>query len=352
MARPDRSAEIDAALLKVVAEHPHDLVGVVAAQLGLSRSRIGIQVRKLVADGYVRKAGTTRPSYSLGRNRGFGHRYLRKGLTEDAVWFGDLLPLLNKLPRNILDIAYHGVTEMVNNTIDHSVATHVLVRMDLRNDRLVLEVADDGVGIFRKISQALDLPDQRLALLELSKGKFTTDPTRHSGEGIFFTSRMFDNFQIISGDLVFEHDEDKEDDLLVDIQDAPRNGTAVSMAIDTASERTGAQVFDQYSSGPDDYAFARTVVPVRLVQIGDENLISRSQAKRLLQRVDRFRHVVLDFEGIHAIGQAFADEVFRVFANAHPAIELVPEHATPAVQQMIRRAQVARDEGHGQLPLL
>ena len=38
--------------------------------------------------------------------------------------------------------------------------------------------------------------DKRQALFELSKGKFTTDPSRHSGEGVFFTSRMFDDFEI------------------------------------------------------------------------------------------------------------------------------------------------------------
>ena len=55
----------------------------------------------------------------------------------------------------------------------------------------------------------------------------------------------------------------------------------------------------------DDYSFAKTVVPVRLAKIGDENLVSRSQAKRLLQRVDRFRCVVLDFDQVGSIGQAF-----------------------------------------------
>ncbi len=77
-----------------------------------------------------------------------------------------------------------------------------------------------------------------------------------------------------------------------------------------------------------------------------EDLITRSQAKRLMQRVERFRTVVLDFAGVTSIGQAFADEVFRVFANAHPDVELVPVHAVPQVQQMIRRAEVARDEGN------
>lgn len=350
MARPTRSPEIDTALLQAVSSHPHDLVGMVAAQLGLSTARVGIQVRALVAGGYLDKAGTTRPTYTLGVNRRFDRRYRREGLAEDTVWFEQLLPLLRDLPRNILDIAHHGVTEMVNNAVDHSDATQITVRMDRRDGLLRFEVADDGVGIFRKITRALDLPDERLALLELSKGKLTTDPRRHSGEGIFFTSRMFDSFRIASGGLVFDHDADLEKDLLDDADEA--GGTRVEMQIAADSARTAKAIIDQYSSGPEDYSFAKTVVPVRLAKVGDENLVSRSQAKRLLQRVDRFRCVVLDFAEVASIGQAFADEIFRVFANEHPEVELVPVHAAADVQQMIRRAEVLRDEQGGQLPLL
>ena len=350
MARPNRSAEIEDALLQAVAAHPHDLVGMVAAQLGLSGARVGIQVRALVAGGYLDKAGSTRPTYTLGRNRRIERRYRRHALSEDKVWFDQLMPLLRDLPRNILDIAHHGVTEMVNNAVDHSDAVHVTVRMDLRDSRLWFEVADDGIGIFRKITRALDLPDERLALLELSKGKLTTDPRRHSGEGIFFTSRMFDGFRIASEGLVFDHDADWDDDLLVDGDAAV--GTRVEMEIATDSTRTAKSVIDEYSSGPDDYSFAKTIVPVRLAKVGDENLVSRSQAKRLLQRVDRFRCVVLDFAEVEGIGQAFADEIFRVFANEHPEVQLIAAHAVPEVQQMIRRAEVLRDEQGGQLPLL
>jgi anti-sigma regulatory factor (Ser/Thr protein kinase) len=350
MARPNRSAEIDAALLQAVVAHPRDLVGMVAAQLGLSGARISTQVRGLVADGYLRKLGSTRPSYSLGPNRRFQQVYPRVNLAEDRVWLGDLLPLLDRLPRNVLDIAHHGVTEMVNNAVDHSEALHVMVRMDLRDGQLGFEVADHGVGIFRKITRALDLPDERLALLELAKGKLTTDPRRHSGEGIFFTSRMFDMYRIESGALVFDHGAKYDLDLLDDTEEV--KGTRVVMQIATDSPRRLESVFDAYSSGPDDYAFAKTVVPVRLAKVGDENLISRSQAKRLLQRVDRFRCVVLDFSEVSGIGQAFADEIFRVFANAHPKVELLAVNAVAEVQQMIRRAEVLRDQQGGQLPLL
>lgn len=353
MARPDRAPEIEAALLRAVGEHPHDLVRMVAAQLGLSRQRVAQVVQGLVAGGYLDKAGTTRPTYALGAKRRFRRTYPRGSLDEHVVWFDQLLPMLGELPANVREIAGYGVTEMVNNAVDHSDAAHVTVLMDFDGERLALAVLDDGIGIFRKISRALDLTDERLALLELAKGKLSTDPARHSGEGIFFTSRMFDRFQLRSGRLVFDHDERFGDDLLDEFSErTPDHGTGVFMEIEVSSRKRMREVFDAFSSGPDDHAFAKTIVPMRLARIGDENLISRSQAKRVLQRVDRFRTVVFDFEGVASIGQAFADEIFRVFANAHPEVELIPIHAASEVQQMIRRAEVLRDEQGGQLPLL
>jgi hypothetical protein len=81
----------------------------------------------------------------------------------------------------------------------------------------------------------------------------------------------------------------------------------------------------------------------------------RSQTKRLMRRVERFRTVVLDFAGVTSIGQSFTDEVFRVFANAPPDVELVRMHATPAVQQAddpprtggAGRRQIAHDDRCG-----
>lgn len=346
-----RAPAIDAALLAAVGTHPRDLTRTVAEKMGVSRQAVAARVRTLVDAGYLARSGTTRPTYVRGARREESFRHALEGLAEDRVWRDEVAPMLQGLPANLLDIAHHGLTEMVNNAIDHSEGRRLRVVARRDTQRVSLWVIDDGIGIFRKIARALNLPDERLALLELSKGKFTTDPRRHTGEGVFFTSRMFDNFQILSGDLAFEHDSAEEDDLLYDVE-APRfrHGTAVFMSIGLLSERTAKQVFDEYSSGPDDYDFARTVVPVRLAKIGDENLVSRSQAKRLMQRVDKFRCVVLDFEGVGMIGQAFADEVFRVFVNAHPHVELGVMHAVPEVQQMIRRAEVARDNGHGRLP--
>jgi len=60
-------------------------------------------------------------------------------------------------------------------------------------------------------------------------------------------------------------------------------------------------------------------------------LISRAEAKRTLPRFAGFEEVELDFDGVVAIGQAFADELFRVFVAAHPNIRITPVNTGPAV---------------------
>ena len=131
---------------------------------------------------------------------------------------------------------------------------------------------------------------------------------------------------------------DRDEDWILERPEST-DGTTVFMKLSNHSARTDKQVFDQYSSG-DDYGFTKTVVPVRLAQYGDDRLISRSQAKRLLARIDRFRSVLFDFKAVEIIGQSFADEIFRVFAQGHPDIEIIPINATPQVQQMINAAKV------------
>jgi uncharacterized protein (DUF1330 family) len=101
------------------------------------------------------------------------------------------------------------------------------------------------------------------------------------------------------------------------------------------------EVFDEYAE-PDEYTFSKTVVPVRLARMGAESLVSRSQAQRLLARVDRFKVVLFDFKDVDTVGQAFADEIFRVYANAHPEVELIPVRASTQVQQMVARATAVR----------
>ncbi|MBP7276933.1 MAG: STAS-like domain-containing protein [Succinivibrio sp.] len=71
-------------------------------------------------------------------------------------------------------------------------------------------------------------------------------------------------------------------------------------------------------------------------------MISRSQAKRLLARFDKFKYAVLDFSGIDDIGQVFADEIFRVFVNSHPEIEISYIEANKSIKNMIEHVSANR----------
>ena len=153
----------------------------------------------------------------------------------------------------------------------------------------------------------------------------------------FFTSRMFDKFSILSGGVFLSHNYGNDEDWILENQEN-HNGTWISMKLKDNTSRTTKELFGKFTSG-DNFGFTKTVVPVRLAQYGNEKLVSRSQAKRLLERIDRFKIVIFDFNEVESIGQAFADEVFRVFANQHLHIEIMPINANDTVMQMIQRTR-------------
>jgi len=342
-----RGEDVRTFIIENVGKHAREIGAITAIHFGISRQAVNKQVQKLVAEGALLSMGNTRDkSYRLATLFVWQHSYaITPELAEDQAWSRNVALVLGKLPRNVMDIWHFCFTEMFNNAIDHSGGTEIDVHVARTAADTQMVLTDNGVGIFKKIQNALNLLDERHAVLELAKGKLTTDPARHTGQGIFFSSRLVDSFHILSGDVFFGHEFSGEEDWIHEVSKT-HEGTTVLMKLNNHSPRVDRQIFEQYTSG-DDYGFTKTVVPVRLAQYGEDKLISRSQAKRLLSRVDLFRSVWFDFEGVETIGQAFADEIFRVFARSHPEIELVPVHATPQVQQMINsaRAQLAAETG-------
>ena len=332
-------------ILDNLGKHPADIVRVAAEKFDCSRQAIHKHVQRLAEEGAITQEGQTRSkTYRLAQLTSWAKDYpLEEGITEDRAWREDIAPLLGKLPENVMSIWHYGFTEMFNNAIDHSGGSLISVTLTKTAASTQIQIFDDGVGIFKKIQAALDLMDERHAVLDLAKGKLTTDPANHSGEGIFFSSRMFDEFVILSGGVFFSHQLDTREDWILE-SSTSAGGTLVRMNLHNHTSRTTKKIFDKFTSD-DDYGFTKTVVPVKLMQYGDDNLISRSQAKRLLARFDRFKTVVLDFAGVAMIGQAFADEVFRVFHRKQPHVELVVLHAGADVKRMISRAQVLGAEG-------
>lgn len=325
-------------ILRNVTEHPGDIVALAVREFGLSRTAINRYTQRLIAEGLLTAAGNTSARhYQLKDtvNLELHITDITPDTEEDVIWRYQILPNIADIDRNIVDLCYYGFTEMFNNVIDHSVSADAIIRYTQNYSTVSMSIIDHGVGIFEKIQKDFNLADPRSALLELSKGKLTSDEERHAGWGIYFTSRMFDRFQIWSGDLFYIRERHDEDDWLIETGDisAPVDGTRIHMTISTGAAWTTREIFDKYQG--DDLRFRRTHVPVKLGIYPGEQLVSRSQAKRVLARFDEFSEVILDFRGVDDIGQPFADEIFRVFKNAHPEIEIFAVHANRDVQKMI-----------------
>lgn len=264
-------------------------------------------------------------------------------LEEDRIFFSNVRPLLENLPKNVLDIWSYVFAEIMNNAIEHSEATEI--KYSLKSDCLYTEVSilDNGIGIFKSIQDFIEKEENKQidieqAMLELYKGKLTTNPSCHSGEGIFFSSKMLTEFAILSDNTIFSFRSDEKEKfvqshLISYYTKLKKVGTMVVMRLENDTITTSKDVFDSFA--PLEEGFIKTLIPMREVcPLG--NPVARSQARRILKRLDEFKEVIFDFNGIEFMGQGFADEIFRVFQNAHPDIVLRPINANEAVLGMIQ----------------
>ena len=231
-----KTEEIHQLILENVEDHPADITAFVSTNSGISRQAVHHHIQKLLVDGLIIAKGTTRDRvYAVKPLVNFSRNLQLKGLEEDKVWRQYILPLMENVPANVLQICQHGFTEMVNNAIDHSEAVDLKIKLVRTYKLIELQISDNGVGIFNKIQRELKLDDPLHAILELSKGKLTTDPARHSGEGIFFTSRMFDKFSIASGKLFYSYAE-HSGDWLVEDHEKLVSGTTVVLSISSSAK--------------------------------------------------------------------------------------------------------------------
>ena len=265
-----------------------------------------------------------------------------KGCDEDRVWdeIEVRLRLNRKLNPNGLSILRYAFTEMLNNAIDHSQSDRCTIRIVVGPTFVSFEIRDHGIGVFHSIASKLHLPDEETALIELIKGKTTTMPQAHSGEGIFFTSRAGDTFSLRSHRIQIEWNRAKEDVFV----SQPRfmRGTLVQFSVQRSARQTLEDVFSEFAPQEYDFQFQKTKVLVKLLQ---PDYVSRSEARRLVANLEKFREIVFDFRDVRSVGQGFADEVFRVFANRNPSIALRPENANLAVMAMIRHVSLEAHDG-------
>lgn len=331
-----QTAEIREFLLRNISDK--NVVAKAVEKFGLSRAGVYKSIRKLVADDLVTHNNARKGRcYELKQSVFVFEYQIKPELSESDVWIKDVEALVPD-KKNIKNIWEYAFTEIFNNAKEHSGGTKISVYVFRDVLRTQIFIIDNGVGIFKNIKEKLNLENEQDAIFQLSKGKLTTNSTRHTGEGVFFTSRAVDKFMIDSYGLTFHHSLNADADILFDgYVKNEKWGTAVYMELANDSNRILLDVFDAFSG--DDYGFDKTIVPIELARFGDENLVSRSQARRVLSRINLFKYVIFDFANVAQIGQAFADEIFRVFANEHPDIALVYSNASIEVENMIKRAK-------------
>lgn len=264
------------------------------------------------------------------------HRILRnKNLSEDTVLdqIRRNTGIFLGVPKNISRIVDYAFSEMLNNAIEHSRSKTIEIKVEKGGGGILFDVIDLGIGIFRHIMKKKNLKNELEAIQDLLKGKQTTAPKSHTGEGIFFTSKIADTFIIQSSNKKLTFNNALEDIFIDDVR--PVKGTKVVFFIDTKSKRKLDRIFREYSG--DSYEFSKTKVIVKLYKM-DTDHISRSQARRVLSGLEAFKTITLDFNGVKTIGQGFADEVFRVWKLDHPHIEIIYKNANDNIRFMINRA--------------
>ena len=309
-----------------------------AAFLGISRQAVHVHLRTLISAGKLLKTGSTKSSrYHIATSSkvlGTFARTLDLAALDESVIYTRVATVLNLrrlLRPNVESIAHYAFTEILNNAIDHSEAPKCSVRVILDSEKLRFEIRESGIGIFHSISQKLHLEDEHAALVEMLKGKTTTMPEAHSGEGIFFTSKAADRLVIYSHKIEIEWKR-PVDDVFVSTPRF-RKGTTVTFEIRRDARTKLEDVFSAYAPEEYDFQFQRTHVLVKLLRA---QYISRSEAKRLVVNLDKFREVGIDFKDVDRLGQGFADEVFRVFAANHAETMVYAKNANPSVAALVR----------------
>lgn len=339
----NQAEQIRSFILENIPEHPKDIVAITAKKFAVSRTTVHRHLNKLAKDKKIIKTGTTfRAAYFLfsSRNKKIETK-IQPEVDEHEIWKENFKQDFSTLNENVSYICDYGFTEIFNNAIDHSEGGLVIVQTEWEENAVRIVIADNGIGIFKKIKTALGLEDDREAVLQLSKGKFTTEPKNHTGEGIFFTSRCFDEFWIMANGLSYWKRNEPDDWFFETRKNKQENGTYVSMQIRFDSKRQYKQIVDEYSkldpNNPGAKKFDKTHILVELSKLEEERYVSRSQAKRILIGLEKFREIILDFKDITTVGQGFVDEIFRVFKNEHPDTLIKYSNANKDVEFMIKR---------------
>lgn len=344
--------EIKKYLLRKIAVDDKDAIGKTMDNFGISVTSAKRYLNEAIDNGVIDIAKTVACGYRL-REEKFCRtvNIADNQVSEDRIFDAYIAPRLSMCNGAAMKIWQYACAEILNNAIEHSRGSNLCIEVNVNALYTQVVISDDGVGTFRTLLEYMsangwDNPREEDALVELYKGKITSNPSCHSGEGIFFSSKTLDEFALWSDKQMYKSGNGMPDKviqthLLSYASRIQKIGTLVWMKLENQTERSITEVFNMYTDM--EQGFIKTSIPIKAACINGEP-VARSQARRICDRLETFKEVILDFEGVEFMGQGFADELFRVYASAHPQVILCPVNAMPDVERMIRHV------GRGHLP--
>lgn len=84
-------------------------------------------------------------------------------------------------------------------------------------------------------------------------------------------------------------------------------------------------------------------VTIHLRDKFEDSLVARSQAKQLYDELDDCTMAQLDFSGFKWVGPSFMHQIFVVYQNEHPSVELKAINMCPDVAAMYNHAMAYKE---------
>ncbi len=316
-------------ILEKIEQNDERISKTVSEAFDVNQNTIHTYINELVDNNIIRRV--KRGKYELVKKEYEYELKRSKGEldTDTYAYEHCLFDLIKEFGQNVEAIWSYAFSEMINNVMDHSQAENVKIIIEQDYINTHAAILDDGIGIFKKIKEHFGFNTLDEAICELFKGKLTTDMENHSGEGIFFSSKMMDDFFIVSSGKIFTNNK-YGNSRIINLAEENNKGTGVYMSLSNFSHRNPQEVFDLYANI--DGGFIKTKIPLK--NIFDTSPVSRSQAKRVCNRLDKFKEIVIDFDGIQWMGQGFAHQIFVIFSREHPDMQLIPINMNEDVTKM------------------
>lgn len=334
--------EIKKYILRKIDNDDQEIVQKTMDNFAISITSVKRYLKEAENMGLIKKSDSRKCGYELTKESFLEEILLEDGIEEDELYEIYIAKHLQNCNDSALRIWQYTCAEMLNNAIEHARGTKIFLEIEVNVLYTRIVITDDGVGIFQTLTEYMKThgwknPKLEEALLELYKGKITSKEECHSGEGIFFSSKMMDKFIIWSDSIIYKCGVDIPTDVIQShifayASRLEKIGTMLSMCLENETERKITEVFSMYTNA--EGGFVKTSIPIKEACINGEP-VARSQARRICQRLDMFKEVILDFKDVEFMGQGFADELFRVYALSNPQVVLSPIHMLPDVERMI-----------------